>query len=87
MITLRAKRILSLLLLKLKKIWIKSHTVDIDHTGDHDPDAKKHNITLKKNKGTDYSHDASGKKKDLQKYLAKHYGSAEDAKEIHPEVH
>ena len=64
-----------------------NHTVDIDHTGGSDANAKKHNITIKKNKGTDNSHDASGKKKDLQKYLAKHYDSAEDAKEHHPEVH
>ena len=64
-----------------------NHTVDIDHTGGSDANAKKHNITIKKNKGTDNSHDASGKKKDLQKYLAKHYDSAEDAKELHPEVH
>ena len=62
-------------------------TVDIDHTGQHDPHAKKHGITLKKTKATDYSHDATGKKKDLQKYLAKHYGSHEDAKDSHPEVY
>jgi hypothetical protein len=65
----------------------KTHTVDIDHMGGHDAAAKKHNITLKKTGHTDYSHDATGKKKDLRKYLAKHYDSAEDAKDIHPEVH
>ena len=63
------------------------HTVDIDHTGEHDSAAKKHNITIKKSKGTADSHSATGKKKDLQKYLAHHYDSAEDAKDIHPEVH
>jgi len=65
----------------------KVHTVDIDHTGGHDAAAKKHNITLKKSKDTADSHSATGKKKDLQKYLAHHYDSAEDAKDIHPEVH
>ena len=62
-------------------------TVDIDHTGNRDPDAKKHGISLKKNAGTAYSHDATGKKKDLQKYLAKHYGSHSDAKDLHPDVY
>jgi hypothetical protein len=63
----------------------KVHTVDIDHTGGPDANAKKHNITLKKT--GDYSHDATGKKKDLHKYLAKHYDSHDDAKELHPELH
>ena len=63
----------------------KVHTVDINHFGDHDANAKKHNITLKKT--GDYSHDATGKKKDLQRYLAKHYDSHADAKKRHPEVH
>ena len=62
------------------------HTVDIDHMGGSDPMAKKHNITLKKNKGTEYSHDASGKKKDLQKYLVHHYNDKDDAEDAHPEV-
>ena len=65
----------------------ETHTVSIDHTGEHDEHAKKHNITLKKTKDTAHSHDATGKKKDLQKYLAKHYDSHEDAKDIHPEVY
>lgn len=64
-----------------------THTVDIDHMGGPDAAAKKHNITLKKSKGTADSHSATGKKKDLQKYLAHHYDSAEDAKDNHPEVH
>ena len=52
-----------------------------------DANAKKHNITLKRtSKSMPHVHDATGKKKDLQKYLAKHYGSHEDAKDIHPEV-
>jgi len=59
------------------------YTVDIDHTGDHDANAKKHNISLAQHKHGAY---AVGKKKDLQKYLVKHYDSHEDAKEIHPEV-
>jgi len=59
------------------------HTVDIDHTGDHDANAKKHNISLAHHKHGAY---AVGKKKDLQKYLVKHYDSHEDAKGIHPEV-
>ena len=63
----------------------KVHTVDIDHDGSKDANAKKHNITLKKT--GDYSHDATGKKKDLHKYLAKHYDSHDDAKELHPELH
>ena len=65
----------------------KTHTVDIDHMGGNDANAKKHNITLKKTGKTDYSHDATGKKKDLKKYLAKHYDSHDDAKELHPELH
>jgi len=71
----------------VKEDMNKVHTVDIDHTGDKDPAAKKHNITLKHRYADGYETDASGKKKDLQKYLAKHYGSADDAKENHPEVH
>ena len=60
-------------------------TVDIDHMGGRDAMAKKHNITLKKT--GDYSHDATGKKKDLQKYLVHHYdGDHEEAKGNHPEV-
>jgi azurin len=74
-------------LFELDEDMNKVHTVDIDHTGDHDSNAKKHNITLKKSKGTADSHSATGKKKDLQKYLAKHYDSHDDAKDIHPEVH
>jgi len=62
-------------------------TVDIDHTGGHDSHAKKHGITLKKTGHTDYSHNATGKKKNLQKYLAKHYDSHDDAKDNHPEVY
>lgn len=62
-------------------------TVDIDHTGGHDPVAKKHGITLKKTGHTGSSHDATGKKKNLQKYLAHHYDSHEDAKDMHPEVY
>jgi len=62
--------------------------VDIDHMGGHDPHAKKHNITLTphNNAGNGHGHYAIGKKKDLQKYLAKHYDSHSDAKDIHPEV-
>ena len=60
-------------------------TVDIDHTGGHDPVAKKHGIKLKRT--GNYSHNATGKKKNLQKYLAHHYDSHSDAKEIHPEVY
>jgi len=62
-------------------------TVNIDHMGGHDAAAKKHGITLKKTGDTDYSHDATGKKKNLQKYLAHHYDSHDDAKDIHPEVY
>jgi hypothetical protein len=62
-------------------------TVNIDHEGGHDPVAKKHGITLKKTSDSDYAHDATGKKKNLQKYLAHHYDSHEDAKEIHPDVY
>ena len=62
-------------------------TVNIDHMGGHDAAAKKHGITLKKTSDTDNSHDATGKKKNLQKYLAHHYDSHDDAKDIHPEVY
>ena len=72
---------------KLHASYNESVNVDIDHMGGPDANAEKHNITIKKNKGTDNSHDASGNKKDLQKYLAKHYDSVEDAKELHPEVY
>ena len=72
---------------KLNASYNESVNVDIDHMGGPDANAEKHNITIKKNKGTDNSHDASGNKKDLQKYLAKHYDSVEDAKELHPEVY
>jgi hypothetical protein len=64
-----------------------THTVDIDHMGGHDDNAKKHNITLKKTSKTGYSHDATGTKKNLQKFLVKHYDDDhEEAKEHHPEV-
>jgi len=73
-----------------KKESIEEDTmhVDIDHMGGHDPHAKKHNITLTphNNAGNGHGHYAIGKKKDLQKYLAKHYDSHSDAKDIHPEV-
>lgn len=61
----------------------KVHTVDIDHmTGKAGEFEKKHNITLKKKKiGTD----ATGKKRDLQKYLKKHYDG--DHKTLHPEIY
>lgn len=61
-----------------------NHTVDIDHMGGHDANAKKHNISLAKHRQGTY---AVGKKKDLQKYLVKHYDSHEDAKAIHPKVY
>lgn len=66
----------------------KRHTVEIDHDHDHDPDAKKHNISLELHgSGPSRGAMASGKKKDLQKYLAIHYGGSEHAKDAHPEVH
>lgn len=71
----------------IKALTEDTMTVNIDHMGGHDPVAKKHGITLKKSGGTDYAHDATGKKKNLQKYLAHHYDSHDDAKEIHPEVY
>lgn len=60
-------------------------SVSIDHMGGDDPVAKKHGITLTKVRG--YDHTATGKKKDLQKYLNHHYDDHEDAKSIHPEVY
>ena len=63
------------------------HTVDIDHMGGNDDNAKKHNITLKKTNKTSHSHDATGTKENLKKYLAKHYDDADEAKEMHPELH
>ena len=63
-------------------------TVEIDHDHKRDPDAKKHNISLKLHgSGPSRGAMASGKKKDLQKYLAIHYGGSEHAKDVHPEVH
>jgi hypothetical protein len=64
-----------------------NHTVDIDHTGEEDSNAKKHNITLKKTGKTPNSHNASGTKENLGKYLAKHYDGKNYAKEMHPEVY
>jgi hypothetical protein len=73
---------------QVKEDMNKTHTVDIDHTGGYDPDAKKHNISLKLyGNGPSRGAMASGKKKDLQKYLAIHYGGSEHAKDVHPEVH
>jgi hypothetical protein len=73
---------------QVKEDMNKTHTVEIDHDHDHDPDAKKHNISLKLHgSGPSRGAMASGKKKDLQKYLAIHYGGSEHAKDVHPEVH
>ena len=69
----------------------KKMTVDIDHmTGTAGSHEKKHNITLKKSKNYDnkrgmMSTFASGKKRDLQKYLKKHYDG--DHKTMHPEIY
>ena len=70
----------------------KKMTVDIDHmTGTAGSHEKKHNITLKKSKnygkgpGSNMATFASGKKKDLQNYLKKHYDG--DHKTMHPEVY
>ena len=70
----------------------KKMTVDIDHmTGTAGSHEKKHNITLKKSKnygkgpGSNMSTFASGKKKDLQTYLKKHYDG--DHKTQHPEIY
>ena len=73
---------------KAKEDMNKTHTVEIDHDHKRDPDAKKHNISLKLHgSGPSRGAMASGKKKDLQKYLAIHYGGSEHAKDVHPEVH
>ena len=61
-----------------------NYTVDIDHTGKPDFFAKQLNISLKHDK--EYSTLATGSKKNLRKYLAHHYGSIDDAKDMHPEV-
>jgi len=63
---------------------IEKMSVDIDHTGDHDSNAKKHGINLKHR--SDGGTDATGKRKKLKKYLKKHYDSKSDAKELHPDV-
>ena len=70
----------------------KKMTVDIDHmsgtAGSHE---KKHGITLKKGKnygkgpGQNMATFATGKKRDLQKYLKKHYDG--DHKTMHPEIY
>ena len=73
---------------KLHASYNESVNVDIDHDHERDPDAKKHNISLKLHgSGPSRGAMASGKKKDLQKYLAIHYGGSEHAKDVHPEVH
>lgn len=69
-------------------------SVEIDHMGGHDSAAKKYNITLEKIGSQShapgmvgmYPYKVSGKKQDLQKYLAHHYDGHEEAKEHHPEV-
>ena len=61
------------------------HTVEIDHEGDQDHDAFKHKITLKHGRGAGDT-TATGKKKNLQKYLTKHYSGRDYAKDVHPEV-
>ena len=70
----------------------KKMTVDIDHmTGTAGSHEKKHGITLKKGKnygkgpGSNMATFASGKKKDLQNYLKKHYDG--DHKTMHPEIY
>ena len=70
----------------------KKMTVDIDHeTGTAGSHEKKNGITLKKGKnygkgpGSNMATFASGKKKDLQNYLKKHYDG--DHKTMHPEVY
>ena len=73
---------------KLHASYNESVNVDIDHDHERDPDAKKHNISLKLHgSGPSRGAMASGKKKDLQKYLAIHYGGSEHAKDVHPEVY
>ena len=73
---------------KLHASYNESVKVDIDHDHERDPDAKKHNISLKLHgSGPSRGAMASGKKKDLQKYLAIHYGGSEHAKDVHPEVY
>ncbi len=73
---------------KLNASYNESVNVDIDHDHKRDPDAKKHNISLKLHgSGPSRGAMASGKKKDLQKYLAIHYGGSEHAKDVHPEVY
>jgi len=73
---------------KLHASYNESVNVDIDHDHKRDPDAKKHNISLKLHgSGPSRGAMASGKKKDLQKYLAIHYGGSEHAKDVHPEVY
>ena len=64
----------------------KKMTVNIDHDGSNDSNAKKFGIKLKKGKGSDYSFDATGEQKKLQKYLALHYDDEEYAQELHPEI-
>jgi len=69
----------------------KNMTVDIDHgTGTAGSHEKKHGITLKKSKNYDNKRGmmgtyATGKKRDLQKYLKKHYDG--DHETMHPEVY
>ncbi len=73
----------------------KVHSVEIDHMGGHDSKAKKLGVTLKKTgshsapagmKGM-APHKVTGKKKDLQKYLAHHHDSEDEAKEHHPQLY
>lgn len=70
--------------MSIKENSDSNYTVDIDHTGKPDFFAKQLNISLKHDK--EYSTLATGSKKNLRKYLAHHYGSIDDAKDMHPEV-
>ena len=70
--------------MSIKENSDSNYTVDINHTGEPDFFAKQLNISLKHDK--EYSTLATGSKKNLRKYLAHHYGSIDDAKDMHPEV-
>ena len=70
---------------QVESLLEKKMSAEIDHTGDHDPNAAKHKIKLK-HSSDGYSTTATGKRKKLKKYLKKHYDSKSDAKDIHPDV-
>lgn len=75
----------------LPKKKVGEAKAEIDHTGEHDPYAKKHNVKIKPIKDDNgYAHHAVGTRANLKEYLTKHYKhaglDASDAADHHPDI-